>query len=118
MCRSLTLVLQLPNFLLEVELLVFTNIQAISTLIYLLLYDNGSLMCNYTIIYNTCLSKALSWKVRFTVNEKPTPSSVFNLLASDDVQCEEEAGTNRGLSLHTYTFMFFSKLKNLIFFHF
>ena len=46
----------LPHFLLEVELLVFTNIQAISTLVCLLLDDNGFLICNYSILYNTCLN--------------------------------------------------------------
>ena len=40
----------LPNFLLEVEILVFTNIQAISKLICLQLDDNALLMmCNYLI---------------------------------------------------------------------
>ena len=39
----------LPNFLLEVEILVFTNIQAISELVSLQLDDNWFLMCNYAI---------------------------------------------------------------------
>ena len=39
----------LRNFFLEVEILVFTNIQAISTLVNLLLDDNGFLMCIYSI---------------------------------------------------------------------
>ena len=40
------------KFLLEVELLVFTNIQAITTLVCHLLDDNRfiQLMCNYSII--------------------------------------------------------------------
>ena len=39
----------LTNFLLEVEILVFTNIQAIFTLACLQFYDNGHLMGNYSI---------------------------------------------------------------------
>ena len=42
----------LPNFLFEVEFQVYTNIQAISTLV-CLLFDNGFVMCNYSIFYNT-----------------------------------------------------------------
>ena len=42
----------LPNFLLEVELQVISNIPAISTLVWLLWDDNGFLMCNYSIIYD------------------------------------------------------------------
>ena len=41
------------HFLLEVELLVFINIQAISTLQCLLLDDNGFLVCNYSIIFGS-----------------------------------------------------------------
>ena len=44
----------LPNFLFEVEFQVYTNIQAISTLVCLLFDDNGVAMCNYSIFYNTC----------------------------------------------------------------
>ena len=85
----------LPNFLMEVEFLVFTNIQAISTLVSLQFYDNGFLMCNYSIIYNTCLNKALSRKVTFSVTVQFSQRAVFNLQASDYVHCDEEAGTNR-----------------------
>ena len=74
----------LPNFLLEVELLVFTNIQAISTLVCLMLGDNGFLMCNYSIIYNTCLNKVLYWKMTFSVTErKRKKKSLFKLKAFD-----------------------------------
>ena len=44
----------LHNFLFEVELQVYTNIQAISTLVCLLFDDNGFVMCNYSKFYNTC----------------------------------------------------------------
>ena len=37
----------LPNLLFEVEFQVYTNIQAISTLVCLLFDDNGFVMCNY-----------------------------------------------------------------------
>ena len=87
------------------ELLVFTNIQALPTVACLQLDDNGFLMCNYSIIYisSTWLNKAFSWKVAFSVTETPTPSAVYNLQSSDYVHCEEEAASNRGISLHTYT---------------
>ena len=46
----------LPNFLFEVEFQVYTNIQAISTLLCLLFDDNGFVMCkcNYSIFNNSC----------------------------------------------------------------
>ena len=47
----------LHNCLLELILLVFTNIQAISTLVCLRLDDNGFAICNYSIFYNTRLNK-------------------------------------------------------------
>ena len=37
----------LSDFLFEVELQVYTNIQAISVLVYFLFDDNGFMMCNY-----------------------------------------------------------------------
>ena len=42
----------LPNFLFEVEFQVYANIQAISTLVCLLILfdDNGFEMCNYSIL--------------------------------------------------------------------
>ena len=43
----------LPNFLFEVQYQVYTNIQAISTLVCLLFDDNGFVMCHYSIFYNT-----------------------------------------------------------------
>ena len=97
----------LPNFLQEVELLVFNNIQGISTLVCLLLDDNWFLKCNYSIIYNTCLIEALSWKVTFSAIAKLTPRAVSNLQASDFFHCEEEPGTNRDISLHKYTLLSF-----------
>ena len=44
----------LLNFLFEVEFQVYTNFQAISTLVCLLFDDNGFVMCNYSFFYNTC----------------------------------------------------------------
>ena len=37
----------LPNFLFEMEFQVYTNIQAISTLVCLLFDENGFVMCNH-----------------------------------------------------------------------
>ena len=52
----------LPNFLFEVEFQVYTNIQAISTLVCLLFDDNGFVMCNYSIFYNTCYKNCAAEK--------------------------------------------------------
>ena len=43
-----------------------------------------------------------SWKVTFPVTQKPTPSTGFNLQASDWVHCEEETGAYYQLSRFTY----------------
>ena len=55
----------LPNFLFEVELQVYTNIQSISTLVCLLFDANGFVMCNYYFFYNTCCKIRTLGKWRF-----------------------------------------------------
>ena len=47
----------------------------------------------------------------FPVTQKPTPSTVFNLQASDWVHCEEETGAYYQLSQFTYKFLI--KKKNV-----
>ena len=56
----------LPNFLSEVELLVFNYIKAIPTFVGLQLDDNGFRICDYSIIYNSCFKKPLSYEVTYS----------------------------------------------------
>ena len=55
----------LSIFFFEVELQVYTHIQAISTLECFLFDDNGLVMCKYSILFNRCLNKQRSWKWPF-----------------------------------------------------
>ena len=89
----------------EVELLVFTNIKAISTLECLQLDDNVFLMCNYLIICNTCLNKVVSYEATFSDTAKFSQSAVFNLQAADYVHC----------NVHTYTLLNFSFINKVFF---
>ena len=52
----------------------------------------------------------------FSVTEKRTPITVFNQQESDYVHCENEEGTNRGISLHTNTSISFFLIKEVDFF--
>ena len=61
------------------------------------------------------LWKLLSWKVTFPVTSNPTPSTVFNLQASDWVHCEEETGAYAQLSRNTYKLVFKKKIKVVYF---
>ena len=54
----------LCNFFFDVECQVYTNIQAISTLV-CLLFDDVFMMCNYSIFYNICYKKCTPEKWYF-----------------------------------------------------
>ena len=75
---------------------IYLDIQAISTLICLVLIFNYQFFCN------TCLYKQLTWKLMFPVTSKPTTPTVFNLQASNWVHCEEETGAHTGVTRQIY----------------
>ena len=77
--------------------------------------DNRLVMCNYSIIYNTCLNKMLYSKVTPSPIAKLTPRVVFNLKAWECIHCEEETDTNRGIFLHTNTLVIFFLIKEVDF---
>ena len=52
----------------------------------------------------------------FLVTSKPTPPTVFNLQASDWVQCEEEIGAHTGISWRTSKFVHFFQIFKVVYF--
>ena len=103
---------KLPNFLLDVEFLVFTNIHAISTLVRLQLDDNWFLMCNYSIFYNTCRITSLlridifvHWKVFTDRSFQPTSIRLRSLWRGRRYE-------SKRISTHLYI----GKLKKKLFF--
>ena len=81
----------------------YLDIQAITTLLCLLLV----LLCLFLLYINFSTLQLLSWKVTFSGIQIPLQPTVFNLLASDWVHCEEETCAYYQLSRHTYKLLIF-----------
>ena len=62
------------------------------------------------------IDNLLSYELTFSAIEKFSQIAVFNLQASDYVHYEEEEGSNPNVSLHIYTYFFFSSKFTKLFF--
>ena len=87
------------NFSIYLDIQVYyLNIQAITTLVCLLLV----LYVWFLLFIHFSILQPLSWKVTFSGTQKTTRPTVFNLQASVWVHCEEETGAYYKLSLFAY----------------
>ena len=77
---------------------IYLDIQAISTLLWVLLV----LDVWFLLLIHFSIIQQLSWKVTFSGTLKPTPPTVFYLQASDWVHSEEKIGAYNQLSLNNY----------------